>query len=189
MLIEREQRIKKAQSSYLFVEREQGKQKKAQSKSAPQKRGVFRGIIVIVYDFVYLSKQFYTDYALCTEIEQKESRPHIRLLIWQEGLCFAVPLRSHITHPYAYLTDKTNLCGIDFSKAVLITDEQKYIDRSQTPRIRQHEYNAMKGKEKVIERGMVKYLAAYRKARTNPTAAHNSALLKYSTLKYFDSNL
>lgn len=45
-----------------------------------------------------------------------------------KGLVFALPLRSHIKHKYAYITDKINKCGIDFSKAVVITKAfKKYL--------------------------------------------------------------
>ncbi len=51
------------------------------------------------------------------------------------GVQYAIPLRSNINHPHVFWTDKNNHCGIDFSKAVIITDE-KYIDTTVTPYIR-----------------------------------------------------
>ena len=36
------------------------------------------------------------------------------------NVLFAIPLRSHINHPFVLWTDKENHCGLDFSKAVKI---------------------------------------------------------------------
>lgn len=57
--------------------------------------------------YIFLSKQFYTDYAhnLFPEIEYKENRPYLMLLITIDALTYAIPFRSHITHGYSFLTD------------------------------------------------------------------------------------
>ena len=79
--------------------------------------------------YIFLSKQFYDDYNLktCPEIAQKQDRPYVMLLIKIDGLTFAIPFRSSIRHKFAYITDKENHCGIDYSKAVVIT-KNYYID-------------------------------------------------------------
>lgn len=80
--------------------------------------------------FVFLSADFYQRYPLSQypEIEQKKTRPYIQVYIEINGIKFAIPLRSDIHHPHVLWTDKRNHCGVDFSKAVVITDE-KYIDK------------------------------------------------------------
>ena len=102
----------------------------------------------MAYNFIFLSQLFYNDYpnTVFPEIEQKIDRPYIQFIIDLNGYKFAVPLRSNINHPHCYYTDRTNRCGLDFSKAVVITDE-KYIDTLRTPHIRQNEFNALRGKE------------------------------------------
>ena len=92
--------------------------------------------------FVFLSNEFYKDYPhdLFPEIEQKTQRPYIQLMTTINGVQYAIPLRSNINHPHVFWTDKNNHCGIDFSKAVIITDE-KYIDTTVTPYIRQNEFD------------------------------------------------
>ena len=69
--------------------------------------------------FVFLSAKFYKDYPQVKypEIEQKQMRPYIQVLIDIFDNTFAVPLRSNINHPYVFWTDKSNKCGLDFSKA------------------------------------------------------------------------
>ena len=66
---------------------------------------------------------------------------------------FAVPLRSHIKHKYVLWTDEENRCGLDFSKAIVLT-KPKYIDRSRKPYIRPNEFNSLRGKERIIEMKM-----------------------------------
>lgn len=139
----------------------------------------------MAFQFFFLTPAFYKDYAHCVEIEQKPTRPHIRVIVRAEGIDFAVPFRSHINHPHALLTDKANKSGLDFSKAIVITDYARYVDTQSSPHIRPNEFNALRGKEFLAEQGMLRYLKQYRKALANPTVPRNSTLLKYSTLQYF----
>lgn len=68
--------------------------------------------------FVFLSKKFYNTYPISKypEMEQKNNRPYIQV------------------HPYVLWTDKANHCSVDFSKAVVITDDS-YIDSSIEPHL------------------------------------------------------
>ena len=139
----------------------------------------------MAFTFVFLTDQFYEDYLSCAEIKQKRDRPHVRMLIRAEGLDFAIPMRSHIRHPNAYITNAKDSCGIDYSKAVVITDHARYIDTVKQPHIRQDEFDALRGKEYIVEQGMIRYLKQYRKALTKPDVPRNAMILKYSTLQYF----
>lgn len=139
----------------------------------------------MAFQFFFLTQDFYSDYANCPEIEQKPTRPHIRVIVHAEGIDFAVPFRSHIDHPHAFLTDPLKKCGLDFSKAIVITDYNRYVDSQTKPRIRTLEFNALRGKEHIIEQGMLRYLRAYRKALKQPTVLRNEMLLRYSALQYF----
>jgi protein AbiQ len=58
--------------------------------------------------YVFLSNQFYQQYnsSNCPEIEKKQNRPYIMLLVKIEDLTFAIPFRSNIRHKYAFMTDK-----------------------------------------------------------------------------------
>lgn len=71
------------------------------------------------------------------------------------------------------------------AKAIVITDAQRYVETERQPRIRQNEFDALRGKEYILEQGMRKYLKAYIKALENPEIPRNATLLKYSTLQYF----
>lgn len=139
--------------------------------------------------FMFLSDKFYKDYAECPEIEQKQKRPYIQIKVIVDGVLFGVPLRSSINHPYVLWTDKANRCGVDFSKAVVIADPYNYIDKTTSPYIRPNEFNALRGKEHIIQEKLKKYIDSYKKAKKRPDLARNKMLLTYSTLQYFEEYL
>ena len=101
---------------------------------------------------------------------------------------YAIPLRSDIHHPHVFWTDKENHCGVDFSKAVVVTDES-YIDFSTEPHLRQNEFNALRGKDFKIKSKMEKYIADYKKAKKDLSNPINQTLVKYSTLQYFEKEI
>ena len=138
-------------------------------------------------DLVFLTDKFYEDYASCVEIERKPLRPHLCVaLLVNDNLC-CIPFRSNIRHKYAIWTDKENKCGLDFSKAVVITDERKYIDRSKRAYLRPNEYTVFKTiTDRDVEDAMTRYLKQYRRAKAAPQAPHNKAFLKYSCNQYFE---
>ena len=139
--------------------------------------------------FNFLTQQFYTDYAHCTEIERKHTRPYAQVFIDVQGMQFAVPLRSGIKHKNHVLwTDRENQCGLDFSKAVLITNET-YIDQQTKVHIRQKEFDALRGKEYIIKQKMLKHIADYFKAKQNQHIERNRLLCTFSTMQYFEAEI
>ena len=135
---------------------------------------------------VFLTKKFYEDYITCPEIEQKEARPYVRIQVMVNGVLWAIPLRSHIKHEYAVWTDKKNCCGMDFTKAVVVTDPDAYISKTQ-PYIRPDEFKALKElTEYWVAQKMRQYIREYKRAKQNPQIPRNKNLLQYSTLQYFE---
>lgn len=139
-------------------------------------------------DFVFLSSKFYQDYASCPDIEQKSARPYIMVKIVLNGVLFGVPLRSNIKHPHVLWTDKENHCGVDFSKAVVLSDPD-YIDTSKKPYIRPNEFKSLKGKEFIIQTKLKKYIEDYKNAKEHQEIPRNQLLVRYSTLQYFEEFL
>lgn len=88
-------------------------------------------------------------------------------------------------YEYVLWTDEENRCGLDFSKAIVLT-KPKYIDRSRKPYIRPNEFNSLRGKERIIEMKMEQYIAAYKKAKQRIDVPRNQIICRYSTLQYFD---
>ena len=137
--------------------------------------------------FVFLTEQFYQDYASFPEIEKKRDRPHAQVALQVGGCLFCVPFRSHITHEYALFTDKQNRCGLDFSKSVVVTDPARYIDTVRRPYLRDNEFRTLMNiSEYEIIRRLQYYIAQYKKAKTAPEKKRNAILLSCSTLQYFE---
>jgi protein AbiQ len=136
-------------------------------------------------NFIFLSQEFYKEFSNLVEIERKESRPYILFVVCYNGYAFGIPFRSHINHPNFFPTSATG--GIDFSKAVIISD-QKYILKNK-PVIRQDEFKRIKGKEFVIKEKFIKYIEKYKEAveKIKNGTAHDRDLLlvKYSTLQNY----
>lgn len=134
---------------------------------------------------IFLSDTFYSKYQTCSEILQKKDRPYACLAVRIEHILFAIPFRHHIPHQHAFFTVKD--CGLDYTKAVVIS-ELAFISSEQA-HIDQVEFNALKGKDHIIENGMRRYLRLYKKAyqyRTNPRYRN---ILRYSSLKHFHEYL
>ncbi len=134
---------------------------------------------------ITLSPYFYSKYSNCSEILTKPTRPYVCLAIRIDGVTFAIPFRHHILHKWAYIT--YGQAGLDYSKAVVISDRQ-FIGSS-SPQIEQREFNALKGKEALISNGMKKYLTVYKKAVKYPNNHHYDFIRSCSSLQYFHSEL
>lgn len=137
-------------------------------------------------NFTFLTDAFYNDYASCKEIVTKSTRPYIRIEIEVDGVLFGIPLRSNVNHKHVLWTDKANRCGVDFSKAVVITDPGKYIDGTAKPYIRPNEFQALRGKEHQVKERMRKYIADYKAAKANLNIPRNRQLVRCSALQYFE---
>ena len=49
---------------------------------------------------IFLTEKFYRRYKDCPEIEQKTSRPYIRVGVLIDGVLWAIPMRSNINHEH-----------------------------------------------------------------------------------------
>lgn len=138
---------------------------------------------------VFLTEQFYAAYCGCPEIEQKSTRPYIRVQVLINGVLWAIPLRSHIRHDYAIWTDKQNGCGLDFTKAVVIEKPAEYISGIK-PHIRPDEFKVLKriDNHAVIQK-LQQYIKTYKKAKEHLDVERNKRLVQYSTLQYFEGYL
>ena len=139
--------------------------------------------------FVFLSEAFYQQMNGCNEILLKERRPYLLALITQGSVTFAIPLRSHIKHQYVFYTNKACLCGLDYTKAVVITDQTLQIDHTRQPVVRQDEFDALRGREHDIMQGMHHYLHDYRHALQHQSHPRNAQIIKMSALQYFHAQL
>ena len=132
---------------------------------------------------VCLNSNFYNKYLDKEEILKKQNRPYVIFVVNINNIDWAIPFRSNIRHKYAYMTDKTNNNGIDFTKAVVI-DINNDID-SQNVQIRQVEFNKIKGKEHVIKNDFQNFLKRFEKAINKPEISEHRKILMFSSLNYF----
>ena len=96
----------------------------------------------------------------------------------------------HYTKLYDVLwTNKKCNCGLDFSKAVIILNENEYIDTKTRPYIRPDEFEVLRGKEYIIKTKMIKYIHDYKEAKCNLSVQRNKYLCEFSTLQYFEEYL
>lgn len=135
--------------------------------------------------FIFLTKEFYNKYSTCNEIEKKDSRPYVQVAVRIDGILFAIPMRSHIQHPYVLWTDRESGCGLDFSKAVVIIDEIEEIS-DKVPYIRPIEFDSLRGKEFLIATNLRKYISEYKEAKMKQNIPRNRIMCQYSTLQYFE---
>jgi protein AbiQ len=144
-------------------------------------------------EFHRLSAAFYAEFSQSEEILTKGDRPYYVLLLELDSLTYAIPLRSHITHTYCFIADNSSgqNRGLDYSKAVVITDVARYID-STSVTIRQHEFNVYKQRENLIKKQFSSFVALYKKEirrRQKNPAIPISAICRFASLKYFHREL
>jgi protein AbiQ len=138
----------------------------------------------------FLSNHFYDRHPhnLYPELGQKRDRPHVQVCVEINEISLALPLRSNINHPHVFWTDKENRCGIDYTKAIVITDNQ-YYDSTRVPYLRPKEFKALRRKKYEIGQGMKCYVRKYKKAKANIHIPENRRLVEFSTLQYYEEYL
>lgn len=115
----------------------------------------------------------------------KENRPYTQVIIDLNGLKFAIPLRSGISHSSDVLwTNRQEKHGLDFTKAVLILDDD-YISEEHVY-IRNNEHRHLLGKEHRVKEKMEKCIGNYKKAKNELDKEHNKQYCRFSTLQYFE---
>ena len=133
---------------------------------------------------ITLSDGFYSEYGTCTEILKKKDLPYYCVAVKIDNHSFAIPLRHHIRHAFAFFT--IDDAGLDYTKAVLI-DDSKYVSND-SPRIDSAEWNILRGNEDRIFNGFKRFIRQYRRALRNPDNPRSQKYLKFCSLQYFDLN-
>lgn len=136
-------------------------------------------------NLILLSPAFYSAYAGCSEILKKPARPYACLAVTIDGVRFAIPIRHHIPHRWAFFTIDRR--GLDYTKAVVLS-RPEYIGGTGAW-IEQAEFDLIKGKETVIVNGMRQYLQVYKKALRYPDNPHYENIRSNSALQYFHREL
>jgi protein AbiQ len=140
--------------------------------------------------YIFLSDLFFKHFPhdRYPEIEYKRERPYAVLVLKIGNQRWGLPLRSAISHNYCHWTNRSEKCGIDYTKAVLVSRDE-FIDETKVPHIRQEEFEALRGKEHSIEVGFQNYIRGYKTALEDQSRSRSALLCKYSTLQYFHDAL
>lgn len=141
------------------------------------------------YQLNYLSAEFYKKYNAndYPEIENKDNRPYMVMLIKVENNTFAIPFRTNVPHNSCYKfkksTRQTNsVTGLDYTKAVVVNDS-KYIGAA--AHINDMEYTELSNNAAFIIKQFRKFVSdyiAYANGKKNYYAVKK---FQFTTLKYF----
>lgn len=133
--------------------------------------------------FVLLNYNYLTDHP--TKEAMDKDRPHAIVLIEINGLRFAIPLRTHLTHKQGFKT--IGSAGLDYSKALLIFDDKdisrdiKLKSADEFKRINEHE-------DKIVA-DFTKYVARYIAARQKGDKNVIGMTYRFTTLVNYHKQL
>jgi protein AbiQ len=137
----------------------------------------------------HLTKLFYDTYEECKEILLKEKRQYCIALFVVDGIIFAIPFRTNINHKYSYIfknSPRSDKSGLDFTKAVVITDDN-FIGEDTI--IDSKEYSEFINKQVVIANRFEKFIKDYKKWTGNPSYYRAEKTIAFSSLQYFYKEL
>ncbi len=145
------------------------------------------------YQLNYLSAEFYKTYNSndYSEIENKENRPYMVVLIKIERNTFAVPFRTNVSHNNCYKFKKSTrptstVTGLDYTKAVIVNDK-KYI--GEAARINDMEYTELSENAAFIIKQFKKFVTDYIAYANGKKNYYAEKKFKFTTLKYFHDEL
>lgn len=145
------------------------------------------------YSINYLSSDFYKDYdnIRYPEIERKDNRPYMVVLVKIGNNTFAIPFRTNVRHNNCYRFKNSTrptetVTGLDFTKAVVV-EKNNYIGNA--ARINDKEYIELDGKYHFIIEKFKKYVDGYIEYANGQVNEFNEKKYKYTTLKYFHNEL
>ena len=145
------------------------------------------------YQLNYLSTEFYNKYSNSEypEIENKDNRPYMVVLIKIENNTFAVPFRTNVTHNNCYKFKKSTrptntITGLDYTKAVIVNNDA-YI--GEAARINDMEYTELSNNSAFIIKQFTKFVADYISYANGKKNYYASRKFQFTTLKYFHKEL
>ena len=145
------------------------------------------------YKLNYLSEKFYEKYnkAEYPEIEHKQKRPYLVMLITIDDNTFAIPFRTNIRHSHCYKFQNTSrstvaATGLDFTKAVIVNDDT-YI--GEAAMIDDKEFVELNDRYLFIINKFRTYVNGYKKYVVSKSYMHQINKYRYTSLQYFHKEL
>lgn len=130
------------------------------------------------YSITILSEAFYkrAERKALKEIMEKENRPYFVLLVKVKNYKFAIPFRTHITHDYCFKTiphyenikenepipvntTPTSWSGIDYTKAVIIEDND--LEQNKIASVNSIEHDMIRKSSRKIKTEFKTYVEGY----------------------------
>lgn len=146
------------------------------------------------YKIGHLSQKFYQDYDPDTyhEIEKKQDRPYLVMLLKIDDNTFAIPFRTNVNHTACYKfknsdkKEKGHSPGLDYSKAVIVNNPEyigpnAYINDKEYLELSEHFY--------FIRKQFTSYVDGYKKYITDGADKYIAQKYKYTTLQYYHNEL
>lgn len=145
------------------------------------------------YKLNYLSSEFFQKYNSIDypEIENKNNRPYMVILVNIENNTFAIPFRTNIPHNNCYKFKNSSrstqtVTGLDYTKAVIV-NEDKYI--GEPARIDDKEYVELNKNYSFIIKQFRKFVLDYIQFTCGKQTYFASKKFRFTTLKYFHNDL
>lgn len=145
------------------------------------------------YQLNYLSDTFYAKYNQQNfpEIENKNNRPYMVILIKLENNTFAIPFRTNVPHNNCYKFKTStrptdSVTGLDYTKAVIVNNEA-YIGSS--ARINDKEYIELSNNYHFIVKQFKKFVSDYINFTNGKSNYYAAKKFRFTTLKYFHTEL
>lgn len=145
------------------------------------------------YQLNYLSNDFYTHYNSkdFPEIENKQSRSYMVLLIHIGNNTFAVPFRTNVSHNNCYKFKTStrptdSITGLDYTKAVIV-NEPGYIGAP--ARINDKEYIELSKNYHFILKQFEKFVSDYIAFVNGKNNYYTAKKFRFTTLQYFHEEL
>lgn len=151
-------------------------------------------------DYIVLTKKFFDHYpnSEFPEFLTKLNRPYILIKVTIGNNEFAIPLRSHIKNSKFTCSLKTREvensnehCGLDFTKAVLITDFDyfSYNIKGKKIIVKEDDHKVFINSKTLIETTMKKYIEKFKNKYPKRNIERNNKFCRYSTLQYYAKEL
>lgn len=115
-------------------------------------------------------------------------RPYMHIVASYKGHNFLIPFRSKINHRHGFIFNNKERKGLDFTKAIIMSDLDKYSYESEKP-IPQKHHDTIVKKQDFIIRKFKKYVDEYCKYTIKTDENYLRIKGRFSTLQNFHEEL
>jgi len=142
------------------------------------------------FNYVHIDPSYFQDNSSLIEVMKDDNRQYLHIVTKYKDNTFLIPFRSHIKHKYCYhfYIEAGSNDGLDFSKALIINDLQKYTHTSLLP-IPDKQHKVIKRNYDTIIRKFHRYVDNYCKNTAEGDSEYFEHVGSRSTLQNYHSEL